>query len=225
MKKICIFFTGAIREDFEFIKNNIYFIKNNFKDYNVTTIFHTWYPMRDNYDYDYYSFKKEIEKNIDILLFSKQENLSEYPRCRNNSPPLYFYSILEIFNYINKNNLKFDFIVRTRNDLEIKIKNIEKFLDGNIYVPKLFWYDALPNHTNDHFFIASFEDFEKINNLTEEKIKLFCQNSHNCEEFNSHVLQTMSDKKIFLIDDNDLNTYILRKERKFIQNIDNITAL
>lgn len=231
MKKICIIVIGAIRNENN-ISENIKITKECFKDYEVSVLFSTWYPKKEeyifwgvNYIYDY--SKEELEEQlkglVDINLYLNQKPLNEYTRCNDSVfhgslafIPLFIYQLIEISKYIKENNLSFDYIVKTRNDTAIEIKNIEKYLNDKFNVPPIYWIPGtkyIEDSINDHFFISTFDNFQKFSEISEEKMNYYCSISKSGENINRNIFKDFGE--ISYIEEDDINLYIYRT-KKFI---------
>lgn len=224
--KIGIIFIGAIRDALPIIKQSILTLKNSLnKDkYDIDIIFSTWNPKQGEYiypkqwwgknyvyDYNINLLYEQIKNIVDVEIFLDQPDIEWYPQCKNGSPPIFVYHLLEIAKYIKDKNLKYDYIIKTRHDDIIKINNIEKYLNNNINIPPLYWYQQefktiYPSDAkNDHFFITSFDSFIKFLELKDEIIRKECIRAWDNEHLNQILLEKIS--TISLIDDSDILEY------------------
>lgn len=231
MKKVCIVMIGAIRNENDILEN-IRITKSNFKDCEVSVLFSTWNPKREeynfcgvNYVYDYN--KEELEDSlrglVDFSLFLNQKSLDEYNKCNDSvfkSPfrfiPIFIYQLIEVSKYIKENNLKFDYIVKTRNDTAIELNNAEKYLNNKINVPPIYWVPGtkyFEDSINDHFFVTDFENFQKFAEISDDKLTQYCNDSRSGENINFNILKDFGE--ISYIDETDIKLYINRN-KKFI---------
>jgi hypothetical protein len=212
--KICIFFIGSIRNDYKLINHIICKLKSQFSFADVTTILCTWEPTKkiyknhctSNYYYNYekQEFSESILKSVDIQLYMENIDFDTIQKCKNGMPPCFIYQFQYIQQYLKDNNYKFDYIIRTRNDLEIILKEPTKYFDTKTYIPPVYWRpDDLYKLINDHFFIMPFQKFMEIN-LKNEIIETETKTSHDCEELHTKICNP--DK---MIEDNEINMYVL----------------
>ncbi len=209
--KICLIVTGAIRISYSDMLKCIMTTKSNFSFCEVYVIFCTWKPIVKTYiswglnyyyDYDYDEYKNVLESHVDKVLFMENLDIDNVIKLRNWMPPLFMYQIGYVKDYIEKNNLEFDYIIKTRNELELVINNTEKYLNEFTYVPPAYWrtdyvYDLL----NDHFFIMPYKKFMSLD-LSNNTIEKITNNYGDCEDINKHVM-----KPDFCMDNQDIKLY------------------
>ncbi len=204
--KICCFIIGAIRNPIEEIVYNINQLKENFKNHDVTTIFSTWEPfVSDNsyiYNYNKDELVQKISPHVNHLLFHENLDFNSMRRCKNTGLPVMIHAQSLVQSFIKKLDQTFDYIVRSRNDLNINIKNVEKYFDNFMYVPACYWKGTFLH--NDHFYITPYSKFINLPldlNTIEENVK----NSHDCEEVFHRLFKP--DKEI---EKNDIKVYELK---------------
>jgi len=196
--KICIIIIGAIRLDSFTLIENIKQTIDNFKNYEITTIFVTWEPINKTYithnvnyyyDFDKLNVMENIKNNVDSILFMNNLEIENVIKLKNGMPPLFMYQVNYAKEFILKNNLNFDYIVKTRNDIQIKINDIHNFLNDKVYIPPTYWrQDDLYKLLNDHFFIMPFALFKSID-ISVNNIINITLNSWDCEELNYNLIK------------------------------------
>ncbi len=103
--------------------------------------------------------------------------------------PLYIYQLQYIKKFIIENNLNFDYVVKTRNDVQFSIKDSNKILNNSIYTFPIYWQlHKKYSYLNDHVFIISFDNFKKLN-MSDENIINITKISWDCEEFNFNIIK------------------------------------
>jgi len=228
--KIGLIFIGAIRENIELIPQNIQILKQCFADHNVSVILSTWAPEKktfifDNknyvYDYDFNEFTKYTKDIVDYSVILKQRNLNDYVNLKNGCKPIFLYHLNEIANYLNDNDIKFDYIVKTRHDMLFELHNTNNYLNECYNILPYHYNNGVPTHytenaynSNDHFFITSYNNFMKFSMLTDEKIIKLAQESWDNEHINYLTLKNMSD--INYIEWIDVKKYIVRNNRTYV---------
>jgi hypothetical protein len=208
--KILVVFRGAIRNSVSEILDVIRFTKNDFIKYDVECWLSTWKPTEEKYTYCNINYLYNYEENllkekldIDIskYIIKPNLNLDQITRCKNNSPPLFIHSIKYIQEELYKmQNIEYTHIVLTRNDLKIKIKNLDNYINELTYVPPAYWLKS--NEwllSNDHFIILPIDKFLSIDF---ENIDSIINTSWNNEELNRKVFSP--DKEII---NEDIITY------------------
>ena len=142
--------------------------------------------------------------------------LDKVQNVRNGMPPLMFYQMSYLQTYLKNNNLTFDYIIRTRNDLEIILKESKKYFDNNTYVPPTYWrLSELNTLLNANFFILPYQkymelDFSISNIIQQSNI------SWDCEELFSRLVYPDT-----LISNDEIRIYRQHGGCKInIQNID-----
>lgn len=208
MVKICIIIIGAIRLECDFIAENIQNIRDHFAGYDVTTIFATWNPINKiyithgvNYYYDYDKDKltETIAPLVDNLLFMNNLEINNVPKLQNGMPPLFMYQLGYVKEFIINNNLNFDYIIKTRNDIQIKIDDIPNYLNSNVYIPPAYWRTEPLNLLNDHFFIMPFKLFKTID-ISLQNVIDTTPTCNDCEELNFKLIKPniVIDKKCMI---------------------------
>jgi len=198
--KICIIIIGAIRLDSFTLVENIKQMIENFQTYEITLIFVTWEPIEKtyivhniNYYYDY--DKKNVTENItscvDAILFMNNLEIENVVKLKNGMAPLFMYQLSCAKDFILANELNFDYIVKTRNDIQIKINDIHELLNDKVYVPPAYWLWDYYNHIiplNDHFFIMPFTLFKSID-ISVTNIINMTPHCMDCEELNYRLIK------------------------------------
>jgi hypothetical protein len=199
MIKICIIVTGAVRLDSNSLIENIKINFGNFNDYDITSIFVTWEPIKKTYithninyyyDYDKNNIIETVKPFVNEILFMDNLEINDVVKLQNGMPPLFMYQLSYAKDYIIKNNLTFDYIVKIRNDMQIKIYNIENFLNDNVYVPPPYWLQSYQqlDLLNDHFFIMPFGLFKSID-ISYETIINTTPKCRDCEVLNLTLIK------------------------------------
>jgi len=219
--KLGLIFVGAIRECLDDIKTNIQALKDCFPTHDVEVIFLTWYPKKGTYsnhkvneganylyDYDINLLNEQIKDVVDIPIFLEQKDMSQYHQCRDDGFPFFAYNLIYIAKYLKENNKKYDYIIRSRHDNFVRIKDAEKFFNENANVSPCFHIgDKQFNRTetSSHFFITSYNNFLKLKDLSDDQIKHFCENSVNNEQFDAHMLNHIAGNIEFIEPSDFLN--------------------
>jgi hypothetical protein len=124
------------------------------------------------YKYDIEDLKLEISK-IDIsadkvhYILGDQPDIAKIARTRNNqhSAGLYTKYYKNICDYFITNNLSYDIVVRTRNDIHINIMNIDKYTYGDtIYSFPISFHPNLHAKIHDWYFIIPYKAFMRMAN-------------------------------------------------------------
>lgn len=152
--KILCYFSGSLRLD---LNTYIYYInefKKNFDNCNFEIKYIFILDKNNPYEYcNYEYFKEELSNYTDVLIIEGNSDLNNI-KTINGYPTisLRYYNVIQ--EYIKENKLYFNYIIKCRNDLFIKIKNINNYFNNNTYVAPRYWYNVNPNSlANDHFFI------------------------------------------------------------------------
>lgn len=207
--KILCFFSGSLRHD---LNTYIYYIsefKKNFnKNIEIKYLFITNGNNQSEYcNYEYY--KKELSNYADVLFIEENAELKKIKTINGCSTiSLMYYKLIQ--EYITTNNLYFNYIIKCRNDIYIKINNINKYFNNNTYVTPRYWYNTNPNSlSNDHFFIIPFIKFMLIdfsNTNIDKMSKLY----YDTEILTENMI--LPDK---IIDIEDVSEYLLNGSLKF----------
>jgi len=232
--KCCIIYIGAIRECANSIKENILYLKESFNSVDVDIIFSTWNPVKTSYfiqsvnyvyDYDINNILNQIDGITNLNLFFNQKLINEYYSCSDGFPPLFLYNLIEIAKHLKKENKQYDYIIRSRHDNKVKIKNSEKYFNKNTYTMPAYQFSSKEkkyslDYTSGHFFITKYENFLKLSDLNDNTIKNWVQNSINAESVDSKMLKYISED-ISFIDDLDVLFFQNRNlpERIWINNL------
>lgn len=195
MKKVCLTFSGVIRESIFDIRRNIEELKKCFDSHDVEVLFFTWSPNK-NFNYDIKILEKQIDGIVDHLIIQPMKNIDEYPRTNDNNSAVQFYPIVYISNYLLKNNLKYDNVVRCRHDNYFIMNNVDDYLkDDNFYIPPCY---HLPHclYSKDivssHFFITSYNNFLKYSEYDDIQLKKISTECINTEQMDSRLMKKIS---------------------------------
>lgn len=219
MAKIGLLFVGAVRDCITDIKRNIQALQSCscFDGHEIHTVFSAWLPEKEpqyicggNYvsDYDMDELHKQLDGVVDTTIFYKQRRLDNYSKMRDGRPPITQYHLMELAKSLKKDQLKFDYVVKTRHDNFLRIKNIDRYLNNSFSVPPLYWCAGkanVPHMINDHCFISSFDTFMKYADLEESMVESIIIDSSNGEEVNARTFALMS--YLNFIDASDIITY------------------
>lgn len=194
--KICIIIIGAIRLDSVTLVENIKQMIENFKTYEITLFFVTWEPIKKTYtvhnvnyyyDYDKINVTENITSCVDAILFMHNLEIENVVKLKNGMAPLYMYQLSYAKDYILANHLHFDYIVKTRNDIQIKINDIHELLNDKVYIPPAYWLNTI-EPLNDHFFIMPFTLFKSID-ISVTNIINMTPHCRDCEELNYRLIK------------------------------------
>lgn len=213
--KILCFFSGSLRLDLntyihyisEFKKNFEELIKNEMVEFTYLFITdknsHLMY-----FDYDFLKSQLYNEIGVNVLFVEKNTNLNITTINKYTTISLMYYKHIQ--NYINDNHLSFDFVLKIRNDLLIKINKIQNYLNGNTYVAPRYWYNVtITSLANDHFFIMPFSKFINID-FTDDNINKLAPCNYDTEILTESII--LPDK---IIDPQDIIEYVLNGSLKF----------
>jgi len=232
--KCCIIYIGAIRECADFIKENILYLKESFNSFDVDIIFSTWNPTKNSfyintvnyaYDYDIDKILNQIDGITDLNLFFDQDSINTYYFCRDGWPPFFLYHLIEISKKLKDGGKKYDYIIRSRHDNKIKIKNAYKYFNNKTYTTLAYQFSSDDKRynldcTSGHFFITKYENFLKLSDLTNDVIKFWIENSGNAENVDAKMLKYLSEDLGF-IDNSDVLFFQNRNfpERIWVNNL------
>lgn len=222
---VALIFIGAVRECSDFINENIKSLKESFgESCKITVVFSTWVPSQEKYftsgvlytyDYDYFKILKQIENITDVNIFLKQQPLEDYVSLKNGCKPIFIYQLIEIAKYFKEHELKFDFVFKTRHDINLKIIHPEKYFNNFFNISPIHFNNltpsTLPINSNDHFFICSYENFMKFNELNFKEI---AEQAGDNEHFNYLVLKLLVE--ISYLDFSDIEKYVVRNTRFYV---------
>lgn len=207
--KILCFFSGSLRLD---INTFIYYIKEfkkHFENMNceITYLFIT--DKKSPFIYvNLEHFKTEISKHAEVLFVESNPDLNVNTMNNYSTISLMYYKHIQ--EYINKTNSKFDYVIKIRNDLLIKINKIENYFNNNAYVLPRYWYNINPNSlANDHFFIMPFLKFINID-FSNSNINKLAPLNWDIEILTQSII--LPDK---VIDLHDVLEYLLNGSTKF----------
>ena len=181
--KIGIIFRGGIVPDFKSVEINVRCLKESFEDYKISTFLVTW----DSEVIPEVLSEKKFDNTLILKPITEEEELPFINRkITEKTQPLIFRNVYKQF-YSQKAGLslikefdEFDYVISSRTDLYVKIKNPEDWLIQSTYV--------MPNvhcffEYNDQFGVSDPQtmynawNFENKSNL----VDLF-QNSFNPED-------------------------------------------
>jgi hypothetical protein len=130
-----------------------------------------------------------IENHLDKLLFMDNLEIEKVVKLKNGMPPLFIYQLNYVKEFIIKNKLNFDYIIKIRNDIQVKINDIANFLNNKVYIPPAYWRPhEMYKPLNDHMFIMPFELFKSID-ISIKNIINTTINCHDCEELNYKLIK------------------------------------
>lgn len=140
--------------------------KNIFENNDVHVFFHTYYTDRLNVDELIKDYKPKDYVITRPEFLDKCLSRDKFRSC--------LYSLLSVMNlfinYNNKENIKYDYIIITRFDLNFKVKLSELSIE-----PNKFHINCMTegdDSTDDNFFIMNYEHFLKyFNILCESQLK------------------------------------------------------
>lgn len=174
--KILILSLGAVREKQNHYVKNLQKLKNSLEINNnkVDILFSTWEPISNpkyffiesiyEHNFSREDLKIELEKSHIKYFFLSQPNGKNITKLKNNAPSFSFYHLIQSLKYIHELGMKYDFIVKTRHDLNIEIHEIERHLKKKlfkfnikIFIPEKNYWSDFKNAINDHFFIADYD--------------------------------------------------------------------
>jgi len=137
MKYLCYFF-GLVRNHIDLLKLIITENKQNFLNKNIDYFFITCNPNNE-YNYNKQDLITHLSKEVKIIFI---EYYNEYlnQRCINNAYPNENKFHIEMFNFIKKQNISYDYIIGLRSELLIRINNIDKYFNEDIIIPPRFYY-------------------------------------------------------------------------------------
>jgi hypothetical protein len=160
------------------------------------------------FDCDFFKSELYNQTGVKVLFIEKNSNLNI--TTQNNYPTISLMYYKHIQDYINENNLSFDYIIKIRNDLLIKINQIDTYLNDDTYVAPRYWYNTNINSlTNDHFIIMPFFKFINID-FRDESINRLAPYYYDTEILTENIV--LPDKVIEL---NDIIEYLLNGTLKF----------
>ena len=215
--KILCFFSGSLRLDLNTYIHYINEFKKNFEEINcdsLKSIEITYLFITDKsssfiyFDYDFFKSELYNQTGVKVLFIEKNNNLNI--TTQNNYPTISLMYYKHIQDYINENNLSFDYVIKIRNDLLIKINNIYTYLNKNTYVAPRYWYNTNVNSlANDHFIIIPFSKFVTFD-FKDESINRLAPHYYDTEILTEHII--LPDKVIGL---DDIIEYLLNGTLKF----------
>ena len=230
---ILCFIVGAIRTDFKDIRTNIMTIKEQIHaNDKCTFIFLTWAPIVKSYkfytinyyyDYDKSALENELHDIVNDFIFIENPDLNTMVKCMNKCPPIAtFYQTYmhEYINTKNNNNIQYDYVIKTRNDLTIRMNNIYDYFNDATYVPPCFWSPTRDNHGgilrlfNDHFYITTYTKFINFD-FSINNINLLASASWDNEELNRRLINP---EKLI-----DVTEYIIQKPGDTIVHVARLT--
>ncbi|MEX0597255.1 MAG: hypothetical protein WD512_12245 [Candidatus Paceibacterota bacterium] len=222
---ILCFFIGAIRNDLLEIKNNITMFKRtlelqrNKNKFNIKYVLITRNPDNVN-PYNIDELYKELGNSVEIVIEEPDLEMLNI-KCKNNATVIGLTFHTHIKDYINKCKSEFDFIIKCRNDMLIRLNNINKYFNENlVVVPPRYWFNEDKNNlSNDHFYIMHYKHFNELD-FTYKNIKILSQISHDCEEVNYNLIKPNK-----VIDFNDISEYKLNGSLKFHILFGNLKSL
>lgn len=218
--KILCFFSGSLRLDLYTYIHYINEFKKNFEEMNcdalesltsleITYLFITDKSSRLIY-FDYETFKTELHKETGASILFVDKNINLNITTQNHYPTISLMYYKYIQDYIHANNLSFDYVIKIRNDILIKINNIHKYLNGTTYVAPRYWYNTNVNSlANDHFIIIPFSKFINID-FRDESINRLAPCYYDTEILTENII--LPDKVIGL---DDIIEYLLNGTLKF----------
>lgn len=111
---------------------------------------------------------------------------------------------------INQHNLQYDYVIKIRNDVLLKINNIKKYFNEKTYVAPRYWFCAnIKNTANDHLIITPFTKFMSID-FSDENINNLARVSYDTEILTENLFLPDS-----TIDVTDVVEYVLNGTWKF----------
>lgn len=218
--KLAIVFTGAVRECIKSIRRNIVEFTDCFNAYNPEIIFSSWLPTKEvfmyygiNYanDYDLDILREQTKGIVHTEILLKQDLTTYYRNNGHKGPITLLHRLREVAKYLKKENKTYDYIVLSRHDNQVKMQNVEKYFQNEIFIAPLYWNANLKYSTtdiSDHLFIMPYSTFIKILDIPEETIIDMCQRSFDDEQFAANLIKYIGD--IRFIEDNDILTFINR---------------
>tara|TARA_R110001592_G_scaffold27387_7_gene101395 strand:+ start:5017 stop:5757 length:741 start_codon:yes stop_codon:yes gene_type:complete len=183
-----------------------------------------WYNTTNEYYYDINNLKKELsELNLNITyIFTKQPDLNAIIKTKNgaHAPSLFLlHYYRNFYNYIKDNNLVFDYIVRSRNDMYINISKINSYLNDNIMVLSSRCHTNPQCSINDYFYIIPFKNISNFYNISVKQLEHIIKNSWDqemCE--NKLMLLLKGGSLIKNIKDDDVQYLKLDHHNWFVKN-------
>ena len=203
--KVAILYLGSLRDSKMHILDKINNLNKSFESHEITNFVSIWkdeYYDENNKDFLNLLAENYEKKNIKIIINDiNRDNLKCLNR-RNTPVPYYIFcqlkdSILEINKIDN-----FDFLVKSRNDLEINLKfnlNEANHKSNLVYIPPLYWYpkkfryisNLFPkNAVNDHFFISSWSFANYITKINSELLEDMNIKSWDSEQFMFKIINS-----------------------------------
>lgn len=231
-KKIALIFIGAIRECKDFINENIETLKQCIGDnYDVTVFLSTWHPLEGThitnwgveyiFDYDLKELMSQTKNNVDEYLLFKQKDIQYYDQLKNGCRPLFMYQLNQISNHFKENHLRFDYIIKSRHDIKLEIKNIEKYFNNSINISPIHYNDGVPTHytknprnSNDHFFICPYNVFLNFSFFDDKTLKEITSEASDNEHINYICLNMIS--TVGYLDWEDISHYTVRNQRFYV---------
>lgn len=207
--KVLVFFSGSLRLDLNTLIYYITEFKKNFENTNhdIKYLFITDKSspfMYCNYNY----IKEELSKHANVIFIEKNRNLYVNTINKYSTISLMYYQHIQ--NYINITHSDFDYVVKIRNDVLIKINEISKYFDNNTYVAPRYWYCTnIKSTANDHLIIIPFSKFMKID-FSDKTINDLAPLYYDTEILTENIF--LPDKTIYI---NDVLEYLLNGSLKF----------
>ena len=218
-KSIAVIINGCLRdvsnlnilEDFTLYKKVIEETKNNLKDFETVHIYyHTWDTFQETdvllkkYAYNKEKFINEFSSITYKLIIEDQYTQDELKYCTlSKSDVSYKYDCRYMFNCfksfntlcynINKSNNKYDYILRTRNDLIVKFEDFKEIINKSdedyVCIPPIFWCPHYKEYINDHWVFGKSKLILMIfNQYSLDDLKMIVKDSWNWEEvFKKHI--------------------------------------
>lgn len=150
-KKVAIIVRGPIRPDIDTVIKNIRLLKKSFLEFEVDVYLMAWNSIETSD----FIIAKEVD-NIILIKEPTTEFISEKLTTRTKQNSLFdrnykaFWSVRTAIRIIRDTQINYDWIVLTRTDLEISIRNANKWMNDSLYtMPKQENYVI-----NDQFGIA-----------------------------------------------------------------------
>lgn len=234
MKSVVVIVNGCIRDSISKYADVIYNINSYLYIFNIDIYIHTWEPFPNTnkkihqYNYNKEEFINEMQKipNVKKILFEKQKTDEElnllnipYNKLTLSAPNASYECRNAIFNCftayksllekIKSTNIKYDYLLKVRNDLLIGIDSFDNIIEhannNELCIPPNYWCDT--KYYNDHWIFAKYSIIKDI--LTYNSIQEYIDKtriSWNQEEL-SHLFLSKNKNSIYIF--NNINKYII----------------
>jgi hypothetical protein len=162
--KVLLLLTGDIRAGVETYRKCYEMQKEVLVGCDVHTMMVTWHSSDKEFMFYERNFYRAYDMSkmeldwADSVYVIPNVDLASIRKTQNGHPPMFAHMLKALTNSGAIASLKFDYVVRCRNSLEMVFPNVESYLRGGFFVPPQLWYpDRLA--VNDSYFICDRDSF------------------------------------------------------------------